>query len=352
MAESRKGKKRTGRKSESSDDQTGADPIAKYCCFLHNRCTETRGSGFIIKFEGLQDAKLLALDWEKRGKLQENQGEKEKLEKIGRLQTDYALITSHDTIPGLSPFDLQDWKVSCQGIKNGNEQALGNLVCGAISCCGPESLFGPGYVRAKIFCAHGECPVQLNITILFLSSKFSDKLPQGSNGCVVLPPVVSVHEYLDQDAHIQEYEHIISSRDEKSECTEGKCSTTPFRVYYHDEAKNVKNMTTELSLVQQQGTSQDTTSVTVDQKNAPNYEQLLTEIIEFERLQKLKSNCTMENCHGFPVVYVNQDTEPSVIGVHVGKSDQKGQNTVITLRGILKLLQGLVSVHYIKECAI
>ena len=159
MAESRTAKRnaRASLTSNSSDDQeTGADRIANYCCFLRNFGTGTYGSGFIVEFKGLKREKLLALDWEERRKLKENpkkRRKREKREKTGKLQTDYALITSHDTIPGLSPLDLKDWKFSCQGIKNGNEQTLVDLVCGVISCCGPESLFGPDTSKRK-YSAH------------------------------------------------------------------------------------------------------------------------------------------------------------------------------------------------------
>ena len=120
--------------------QGRADPIVKYCCVLQTdlKGIVVNGDGFIIEFQGLQKAKLLALDWTERGK-------------TGELQTDYALITSHDTMPGSSPSALKDWTFSCQGIESGNEKKLSNFVCGVISCCGSETLFAGHAPDAKVF---------------------------------------------------------------------------------------------------------------------------------------------------------------------------------------------------------
>ena len=282
--------------------------ITKYCCFLQNSEGTAHGCGFIVKFKGI---KLLALDWKKRRKIRE-------------LETDYALITSHDTIPGLSPTDLNDWKVSCKCIENGNEQTLNNLVCGVTSCCGPETLFAGHSSDAIVFRPHpgnAGCDIQLNITILFLTKHFEDLL-QG------FPPVIPVKVYLDQESYTQEYKQIRLN-------TGGELV-----IYYHDRIRSVKS--TAVSLAEQQGISnQSTPVVSVEQQNTSVHEQVLSkEIIEFERLQKLvlQLHSTTEIGHGCPVVYFNP--EPSIIGVYVGKTKQRGQDIVVTFHGILRLLQG------------
>ena len=282
-----------------------ADCITEYCCFLQSVNTGVHGSGFIVELNDLQHTNLLALNWKKRGK-------------TGELQTDYALVTSHDIIPGLSLFELESncWTVSCQGIKNGSEQILSNLVCGVISCCGPESLLAR-HTAGAVFRPHpakASCDIQLNITILFLNKSF-EKLLQEST---VSPPVIPVKEYLDQNAYTQLHQLII---------TTGRNS----RVSYCDGVRSVK--TASFSVVERQRTSE-------------HGQELACEIIEFERFQKLESNTTMEMCHGSPV-YLNPDTsEPSVIGVYVGRTiySQKGEQLVVTFHGILRLLQGLVAI--------
>ena len=94
----------------ASQSQSQADSITNYCCFLLSVDAGAHGGGFIVELKYLRSANLLALNWKTCGK-------------TGELQTDYALVTSHDTIPGLSLTDLEKnrWTVSCQGIKNGNE---------------------------------------------------------------------------------------------------------------------------------------------------------------------------------------------------------------------------------------
>ena len=283
-----------------------ADRITNYCCFLQSMDAGTHGSGFIVELNNLQSANLLALNWKKRGK-------------TGEFQTDYALVTSHDTIPGLSlsNLELNRWTVSCQGINNGYEQTLGDLVCGVISCCGPESLLAGHTADATVTVFHphpakASCSIQLNIAILFLNKSFEELL----QGSTVFPPVIPVNEYLDQNTYTQKHQLIIDT---------GRNS----RVSYCDGIQSVK--TASFSIVEQQRTSE--------------HEQVLAqEIIEFEKFQKLESNTTMEICHGSPV-YLNPDAnEPLMIGVYVGRTRQRGEQLVITFHGILRLLQGLVAV--------
>ena len=275
--------------------------VPKYCCYLQSVNTGAHGSGFIVELKDLQTANLLALNWEKRGKTRE-------------LQTDYALITSHGTIPGLSLSDLEKnhWTVSCQGIKNSDKQSLSDLVCGVISCCGPESLLAGHSVT--VFHPHpgnASCDIQLNIAILFLNKSFEVLLQEST----VSPPVIPVSEYLDQNAYTQLHQLIINTG--RNSC-----------ISYCDGIRSVK--TASFSVFEQQRTSEH------EQK-------LAQEITEFERFQKLESNTTMEICHGSPV-YLNPDTnEPFVIGVYVGET-VTSQQIVVTFHGILRLLQGLVAI--------
>ena len=282
------------------------DRITKYCCFLQSVNTGAHGSGFIVELKHLQCANLLALNWEKRGK-------------AGNLQTDYALVTSHDTIPGLSLSDLNRWTVSCRGIQDGNEQTLSDLVCGVISCCGPESLLAGHTAGATVtvFRPHpgnASCDIQLNITILLLNKSFAVLLQESK----VFPPVIPVSEYLDKNVYTQQQQLIINTG--RNSC-----------VSYCDGVQSVN--TASLSVVEQQRTSE-------------HGQVLAREMIEFEKFQKLESNTTMEICHGSPV-YLNPDTnEPLVIGVYVGKTSasQKGEELVVTFHGILRLLQGLIAI--------
>ena len=304
--------------------------------------TESHGSGFIADFEGLRSAKLLALDWKKRAdkEIRKKAGEKEareKREKIGELQTDYALVTSHDTIPGLSLSDLKGWKISCQGILNGKELPLCDLVCGVISCCGSESLFAGHTAGASILLKHDKasCNIQLNITILFLNELFEKlhMLPEVQKSGVS-PLTVSVEQCLDQEKYTQEYEQIVGY-------SGGRFSRyTHFRIYYFDEIRCVKSA--PISVVEWQ--EQSTAAPSVEQQDTSEHQQVLyREINGFERLQKLELNGLVgPGCHGSPVVYINPDTnESSVIGVHVGDTDKRGHCVVVTFHGILRLLQGL-----------
>ena len=279
--------------------------VTKYCCYLQSAHTGAHGSGFVVKLKNLRSANLLALNWKKRGK-------------TGELQTDYALVTSHDTIPGLSLSDLEKngWTVSCQGIKNSDKQSLSDLVCGIISCCGPESLLAghTAETTVTVFRPHPtkpRCYIQLNIAILFLNISF-EKLLQESP---FSPPVIPVSDYLDRNAYTQLHQLII---------TTGRNS----RVSYCDGIRSVK--TASLSVVEQQRTSE-------------HEQELAREITEFERFQKLESNTTMEISRGSPV-YLNPGTnEPLVIGVYVGET-VTSQQFVVTFHGILRLLQGLVAI--------
>ena len=289
----------------ASRSQSQADSITNYCCFLQSVDAGAHGSGFIAELKKLRSANLLALNWKTRGK-------------TGELQTDYALVTSHDTIPGLSLSDLENnhWTVSCQGINNGNKQILSDLVCGVVSCCGPESLLAghTSDATVTVFRPHpgnASCDIQLNITILFLNKSFEELLQEST----VSPLVIPVKEYLDQNVYTQLHQLIISTG--RNSC-----------ISYCDGVRSVK--TTSFSVVEQQRTSE-------------HEQELAREMIEFERFQKLESNTTMEMCRGSPV-YLNPDTdEPSVIGVYVGNT-VKEEQLVFTFYGILRMLQGLVDI--------
>ena len=303
--------------------RVSADPIAKYCCYL--RGPEARhGSGFIVELEDLQNANLLALD---------AKSEREK------LQTNYALITSHNTIPG-SPMSLSKWEVSCQGINNGNELTLSNLVCRVISCCGSKSLFDIRHGDENVVPEHVHpnriCKVDLNVTILFLNSTFGNLCML--QGCTVLPPGISVEKYLNQDAFSQEYEKIFSFVSSDRGKDQSESSSTPsVGVYYCSEPRS----------------SSKTTAVTIavcEQQDTPqHYSELNHDIAKFEKLQKLyyrELNSAKpvldRKYYGSPVVYHNPDTnEESIIGVHVGETDQKGEYVAVTFHGMLQILRGI-----------
>ena len=228
------------------------DCIANFCCFLQPVDTTAGGlSGFIVHFDGLQSAKLLALELKQQG-----------------LQTDYALITSHDTIPGLSHSALKGWKVSCQGIENGREQELSNLVCEVISCCGQESLFGIPHGDLRMFLEHPNvsCQIKLNITILFLNTTFAKlcMLQEVQNpGFTTSPPVVSVQKFLDQHAFSQEIQQMISSVSSVCYCSK----------------PNSPVKSTEVSVV-----PQDTPEVSVGLQDTSDHSELIDQITKFESL--------------------------------------------------------------------
>ena len=114
-----------------------------------------------MKLEGRQSAKLFALD---QGEKKKAGGKEvhEKRKKIGELETEYALITSHDTIPGLSLSGLKVWMISCIEIENGHELALSDLVCSVISCCGSESLFFQDNLWVPQYCLHTTMQVAIS----------------------------------------------------------------------------------------------------------------------------------------------------------------------------------------------
>ena len=323
-----------GRTALNQSPKVGADNFAKYCCFLQNPAVEgtaAHGSGFIVEFEGLQNAKLLALNWKKR-------------EKTGELQTDYVLITSHSTIPGS---DLNGWKVYCQAFEDGNEQTLSELVSGVVSCCGPESFFDRGHTKMRTLIAHpndARCHIHLNITILFLNRNFSKKLQgvQKSGGGTVPRPVVDLSVLKCSRA---EYKQIIISGKEQSDY-----NSTHFCVYFCDRV-GTSPQTTAVSLIEQQDTmEQKTTDVLVGEQQDTSV--INHEIDMFEKFLKInyrerKSSTLYGQYYGSPVVYQNPVTnEHSIIGVHVGETEQKGEFFAVTFDGIIHLLQGLyIHIH-------
>ena len=324
------------RRGSCDQGRNADDSIANYCCFLHSVNSGAQGCGFIVEFEGLQthdqskseSAKLLALDWKKQRK------------ETGKLQTDYALVTSHNTIPCLSPSELKGWTISCQGIRNSGEKQplrLSDLVCGGISCCGPESIFGIAHGDARMFLVHRNlsCQVELNITILFLNKTFEKRLRRMQES--LHPPAVSVEKCLDRDIFSHEFEQIISalSSCHGREQAEHRHSV---HVYCFSCPRLNSLKATEVSVGEQQDTLAGHRGV------------ICHDISIFRSFQKVYykesnnsgSSTLVGRCYGSPVVYYNPDTKKSsVIGVHVGETDKKGQYVAATLHGILQILQGL-----------
>ena len=216
----------------------------------------------------------------------------------------------------MSLSELEGWKVSCQGIENGDEQTLSDLVCGVISCCGHESLFGIQHGDFRMFLPHPNlsCQIELNITILFLNSTFSEKLSMGqgvqesTDDCALLPPIVSVQKCLNLDVFSQEHNKIISTLStvngrEKSDSR----STHSVHVYCCNGPRS--SLKTAVSLSERQEMSKHDSAGVISQ-----------EIRNFERYQKLcyreseNSNALVGRCYGSPVVYQNEGiNESSVI---------------------------------------
>ena len=90
-----------------------------------------------------------------------------------------------------------------------------------------------------------------------------------------------------------------------------------------------------------------TAAFSVEQHTSEHHQVLHSKISEFERLQKFELSGLVETeYHGSPVVYINPDTNESfVVGVHVGDTDQKGKQLVVTFHEILWLLATRFGMH-------
>ena len=329
--------------SGSNGPSTGGagDRITKYCCYLHKRRgsaeTDSHGNGFIVNFrtdDGQLQPALLALQQDR----------------FGKLETTYALITAHRTIPSWS--SVSGWTISCPGIRNGDRQKMSDLVCGVISCCGPDSLLAnSGHGHAKAVSKHtsvsvAKCDIQLNVTILFLNKSFEKLLHKGDNpGRPFLQiPVVPVQQCFDQNACASNIQKLIregsTAMDKVQPGNESRsASTEPFQVYYCDGARNLTAAAYTVSVIEHSKPQ------CISQHERP----LSHKIATYERSQKVyyresgtTSNEVLRKCCGAPFVYHSRDAkEPTLIGVHVGESEQPGEFVAATLHGIIQLLRGL-----------
>ena len=335
------GGKGSSRKGSSSGPSTGGagDRITKYCCYLHKRGgaeTDARGNGFIVDFrtdDGQLQPALLALQQDR----------------FGKLETTYALITAHRTIPSWSSVSDSGWTISCAGIRNGDRQKMSDLVCGVISCCGPEGLLAnSGHVYAKAVSEHtsvsvAKCDIQLNVTILFLNKTFERLLQKGdSPGRPFLQvPVVPVRQCFDQNACASNIQELIRegspAMDKLQPGNESRSASA--EVYYCDGARNLTAAAYTVSVIEHSKPQR------ISQHERP----LSHKIATYERSQKVyyresgtTSKEVLRKCCGSPLVYHSRDAkEPTLIGVHVGESEQPGEFVAATLHGIIQLLRGL-----------
>ena len=314
------------------------DRITKYCCYLHKRGggaeTDSHGNGFIVDFrtdDGQLQPALLALQQDR----------------FGKLETTYALITAHRTIPSWS--SVSGWTISCPGIRNGDRQKMSDLVCGVISCCGPESLLAnSGHGHAKAVSEHtnvsvAKCDIQLNVTVLFLNKTFERLLHKGdSSGRPFLQiPVVPVQQCFDQNACTSNIQKLIRegspAMDKLQPGNESRSASA--EVYYCDGARNLTAAACTISVIEHSKPQH------ISQHERP----LSHKIATYERSQKVyyresgtTSKEVLRKCCGSPLVYHSRDAkEPTLIGVHVGESEQPGEFVAATLHGIIQLLRGL-----------
>ena len=303
---------------------------------------------------------LPALHWQER-------------RRVGELQTNYALVTCHSTFPGLSPdsphlppdseiSSLNGWTISCPAIENGDKQNLRSLVCGVISCCGPESLFsrvvggetaGKVLQEARALIPHPNdaqiCEIGLNITILFINKRFEELLrtAHSTHSLPHSPPVVPVQKYLDHNACITELDQIIHEANCEKKQQSETSSTQVLHVYYRNEAAGCPR-TTAVSRIEYEHIPH----VQPSTKHALSHEMSM-----YEKFQKLTYHAgssaigVLGKYFGSPLVYYNHSTkEFTVIGVHTGFV--QGRNVAVTFYGILHLLQGLSSYSASISCMV
>ena len=170
---------------------------------------------------------------------------------------------------------------------------------------------------------------------------------QESSACTVLnPPLVSVQKCLDQDVFSQKHQQIISAVSSDHAWREQAEHRHTIHVYYCNGPRLGSLKATEVLAVEQQDTTEHNGEISRD----------IAKFAKFQKLYYRESNSSLKpalvgRCYGSPVVYCNTDTnESSVIGVHAGETDQKGQYVAVTLHGILRLLQGMLYLCIFQPC--
>ena len=236
----------------------------------------------------------------------------------GSVQTSYALITCHHTIPGMS--NLNGWNLKFELGKSILRSPLKSLVCGAVSCCGENGLISSGPLKPMKgntagFSPHLNryCCLDLDFTVLFLNSTF-ERFVLNRKGVQTRLPEINLN-LLRAENHRQ------------------------LQLYQRERHGVVSIPLTSVS-VQPQDSSPNT----------------LKEEIEAHKIRQVihytQSEGQLTQCHsGSPLVSCDPDSDTTLVGIHT-KAGSDFWGSGITVYGIFELLKGKYWYVPLEKCII
>lgn len=144
----------------------------KCCCFLVNKQDGTKGPGILFKFDRSGDQVFL--------QPQELQRLLPGIRKAGKLETTCAILVCHRIVPGIcagEPPGVENHLAGGILYYKGREYKLDEIVSGSVSCCGMDSVIGPGDTMLRephlvTNPTRNNCTIGLDFTLLFLLKKF------------------------------------------------------------------------------------------------------------------------------------------------------------------------------------
>ena len=300
------------------------DSIATWSCYLKYEGIGGRlnGSGVIVEFD-VPHTELQAL--------------LPSLQNLSTpLETRYALLTCHHTIPDLQSTAPGGWWMFVGSGKK-TVYKLDSLVCGVVSCCGENGVisFGPNRSNAHVpvLMPHQNecCTLNLDFTMVFLNQSFEKQVMKKG-----MPSPPQVH--VPSSCILRDPQALFCPIE--SDAASG--TEARMELYHREESEVViHSVTTDQCLA--------TSTVGDDSR-----QQLEKEVAQYKQYQSIHYTVPgdiVEGYSGSALVYYDPVTEESrLVGIHVGTAteEEKGgahttacdQYIGVSIHGIMQLLSG------------
>lgn len=296
---------------------------SKCCCFLENKQDRTKGPGIIFDFgrSGVGDETV---------KLQELQSALPGIRKAGTLETTCAILVCHSIIPGIcsgNPAGVQNHLTGGILFYKGCSFELDKIVSGSVSCCGMDSIIGPGdnvlqTPHVTTNSGRNYCTLGLDFTLLFLKNEFVKNEIASSSMLINVP--YNILPLQDSAMH-----HCVQSN----------------LVVCYLCGSDDKNS----QLIEQHAIKLCASSEPPPFPEAPkgSLREQINNYVARKRLYYQKLNVQLSDSDKFPlppggaIILIKEDSSPELIGFHVQKTNDNHSLVGNTIYGIIHLLRGM-----------
>lgn len=300
----------------------------RFCCHVTNKHDGklAEGTGVLIKFTSATggDVKPEDLSRELLGLL-----------KAGELETTWAILTCHSIIPGECV--NVDSTVQFKGLSRPFK--LHEITTGSVSCCGKQSVIGPGEHVLRTPHINQSCTIGLNFTLFFLAKKVVEKLVKDKSKPKLTPVAVSC----DPQVHLSLLKDILNTRNHQQAQAAARDQCAKLALYCSVNCK--KNIDVQKYAIAAVNPREELAAVT----EVSSLQDKLSEYASFSKLKyTLKDNAQQADAtdsqhiplSGGAILHTKEDGSLQMVGFRMKK--EKDDLIWCSLYAILQLLKGTV----------